>query len=93
MVSLKDISVRCGVSVATVLLVMLTMALNWTSQNQTIIQGIQGRYFIPVMPLLFMCLNNRMLRLNINPDRILLICALAVHLAVISGVLRTTVLV
>ena len=82
-----------GVSVATVLLVMLTMALNWTSQNQTIIQGIQGRYFIPVMPLLFMCLNNRMLRLNINPDRILLICALAVHLAVISGVLRTTVLV
>jgi len=81
------------VSVVTVFLVMLTMLLNWTSQNDTIIQGIQGRYFIPLMPFLFMCLNNRMIRLNINPDRILLACALAVHLAVLSGVLRTTVLV
>ena len=82
-----------GVSVVTVFLVMLTMLLNWTSQNDTIIQGIQGRYFIPLMPFLFMCLNNRMIRLNINPERILLACALAVHLAVLSGVLRTTVLI
>ena len=82
-----------GVSALTVFLVMLTMLLNWTSQNDTMIQGIQGRYFIPVLPLLWMCLNNRVIRLNRNPEKILLICALAVHLAVLSGVLRVSVLV
>lgn len=78
---------------ATVFLVMLTMLLNWTSQEQTLIQGIQGRYFIPVAPLLAMCLNNRMIRLDIRPERILLGGALAIHLAVLSGVLRATVLI
>ena len=82
-----------GVSAVVVFLVMLTMLLNWTSQNDTMIQGIQGRYFIPVLPLLWMCLNNRMIRLDINPERILLAGALAVHLAVLSAILRTTVLV
>ena len=81
------------VSAAVVFLVMLTMLLNWTSQNDTMIQGIQGRYFIPIVPLLLMCLNNRMIRLNINPERILLTGALAIHLAVLSGVMRMTVLV
>ena len=82
-----------GVSAVVVFLVMLTMLLNWTSQNDTMIQGIQGRYFIPVLPLLWMCLNNRMIRLDINPERFLLAGALAVHLAVLSAILRTTVLV
>lgn len=81
-----------GITVITVLLVMLTMLLNWTSQNETMIQGIQGRYFIPVMPLLWMCLNNRVVRLNRNPERFLLICAVALHLAVLSGVMRLSVL-
>ena len=81
------------VSAAVVFLVMLTMLLNWTSQNDTMIQGIQGRYFIPIVPLLLMCLNNRMIRLNINPERILLTGAIAIHLAVLSGVMRMTVLV
>lgn len=51
-------------AMCTVFAVMLTMFLGWTSDTRTVILGIQGRYFIPIFPLLLMCLNNRMVKNN-----------------------------
>ena len=44
------------------LTVMLTMFLGWISDTRTIIEGIQGRYFIPIFPLLLMSLNNKTIK-------------------------------
>lgn len=30
----------------------------WTAKNSTMIQGVQGRYFLPVIPVLLLCLRN-----------------------------------
>ena len=81
-----------GAAGLVIFLILLTMLLNWTTQGEQLIQGIQGRYFIPVLPLIWMSLNNRALCWKENPKRVLILCAVAVHLAVLSGVLRMTVL-
>ena len=49
--------------ISIVFLVMLSMFLGWTSDTRTVIEGVQGRYFIPVLPLLFFALSNKF----INP--------------------------
>ena len=40
----------------TALLFLVTMLFTWTSDDRTIIQGVQGRYFIPVLPLCMIAL-------------------------------------
>lgn len=39
--------------ILTVLLVMLSMFLVWTKVGQLIIEGVQARYFVPALPILF----------------------------------------
>ena len=51
-------------SLLPVFLLMFIMLVSWTSNTHDIIQGIQGRYFIPCIPLFFMSLNNRLVRLK-----------------------------
>ena len=43
--------------VGTALLFLITMFFTWTSDDRTIIQGVQGRYFLPVLPLLLIALS------------------------------------
>lgn len=40
----------------TALLYLVTMFFTWTSDYRTIIQGVQGRYFLPVLPLVMIAL-------------------------------------
>lgn len=40
----------CG-SVLTVLLIFTSLYVQWTAKNKYIIDGVQGRYFIPILPL------------------------------------------
>lgn len=46
------------------LLLYTAMYLSWTEVGSSIIQGIQGRYFIPIAPLFFLLFYNRRIRLN-----------------------------
>ncbi|MBQ9307868.1 MAG: DUF2142 domain-containing protein [Clostridia bacterium] len=73
-------------------LVMLTMLLGWTPLDATWIQGVQGRYLIPVLPLVWLCLSARGLRVSREAWRPLLLGAVMVHMAVLGEVLRVTVL-
>ena len=70
------------------LLVLVSMFLLWTSNTQQMIQGVQGRYFIPALPLLFLCLDNQTLKLHRDVTRFTLFSALAVHMLIISRVLQ-----
>ena len=45
---------------ATALLFLVTMFFTWTSDDRTIIQGVQGRYFLPVLPLVMIALRWRL---------------------------------
>ena len=82
-----------GSTALCILLTMTTMFLSWTSIGQEVIQGLQGRYFTPCVPLVLICLNNRWVRLNFDPRRGVMIAALAMHMGIIMEVLCKTMLI
>ena len=43
-------------------MMMGVMLLAWTSDTRDVIEGVQGRYFLPVLPLFYLALENRSLR-------------------------------
>ncbi|MBR3020608.1 MAG: DUF2142 domain-containing protein [Clostridia bacterium] len=45
---------------------LIGMLLSWESQNSPFIEGVQGRYFIPVLPLALAAINNQRFRLDEN---------------------------
>lgn len=66
-----------------VFLVALGMFIGWTPRGNDVIMGIQGRYFLPVLPLLLFLLRNDTLIWKKNHDRGLVIAATAVNLAML----------
>lgn len=61
------------ISIAVVLVVMLAMALAWTPKEYDVIIGVQGRYFIPIIFLLLICLQNSKIYLKENMVKVLLV--------------------
>ncbi len=75
-----------------ILLVMLSMFLAWTSNTSPLIQGVQGRYFIPVFPLLLLCLcGNKTFCLQRNMDRQMLMIMLCLNILCLTSVIDYTV--
>ena len=63
---------RLLIAAAAVLVMLLTagaMLLSWTTRDSAIIEGIQGRYFLPVLPLFLLLLRNGTVVLKRNPAR------------------------
>ncbi|WP_282144774.1 DUF2142 domain-containing protein [Thomasclavelia cocleata] len=61
------------ISLGTILLVMFAMALAWTPQGYNVIEGVQGRYYIPIIFLLLICLQNSKIYLKENMIKIILV--------------------
>lgn len=61
------------ISIAVILIVMLAMALAWTPREYDVILGVQGRYFIPIIFLLLICLQNGKLYLKENMVKVVLV--------------------
>lgn len=56
------------ISLAVIGSTMLALCLSWTVQGTPIIEGIQGRYFLPVLPLIALLFRNRSLEWEKSPD-------------------------
>ena len=61
------------ISFGVIFIVMLTMALAWTPMGYEVIEGVQGRYYIPIIFLLLICLQNSKFYLKKNIVKILLV--------------------
>ncbi|PBQ33965.1 hypothetical protein CNR22_20015 [Sphingobacteriaceae bacterium] len=48
-------------------LLLLTQHLTWNSIGNTIIGSFQGRYLVPIFPLIFLLLNNSWQKIKLNP--------------------------
>lgn len=60
-----------------VLAFMMTMFLTWISDTDKIIVGVQGRYFIPIIPPLMICLKSKIVELKKDcTNAIVIICVL-----------------
>lgn len=62
---------------------MLALLFDCTPQDSFLILGVQGRYFLPVLPLLALMLRNRRLVLRKNINREVLIAFVLLHMIVI----------
>lgn len=70
------------ISLGIILLVMLAMALDWTPSGYSTIEGVQGRYFIPIIFLLIIIIQNSKIYLTDKVTKVLLI--IIVIMAVIT---------
>jgi len=74
-----------------IFLIMLSMFIGWTSNTRSTIQGIQGRYFIPIFPLLFTSLNNQTLILRKRIDNVLVFSGVLLQCATIMEIVKYTI--
>ena len=56
----------------------------WTAKGSTVIQGVQGRYFLPVLPVLLLCLRNSTLTYKRNMERPILFSAYAINVLALA---------
>ena len=47
-----------AVAILVMLLIAGAMLVSWTSRDSMIIEGVQGRYFLPVLPLFLLLIRN-----------------------------------
>ena len=85
--NIKIYSIQKIVSFITLILIFVAVCLfiylSWTPVGQDTIEGIQGRYFIPIGPLLFLLLFNKRKSITIRNKRINLDVGEDLNLAII----------
>ena len=81
----------CAAALIVGLLVLLTMCLGWTSDNSEIILGVQGRYFIPILPLILLALNGNTLVLRKNYDRELMLIGSLLNVMALLKIVSFTI--
>lgn len=73
-----------------ILLVMLSMFLCWTSDFRNIIEGVQGRYFIPVILPLLVVVNNKRIKISRVIDEVLIYMSVCTQFLVIFNIIGYT---
>lgn len=86
-ISLSDktkvfISVVCLLSVV---LIFIAMALGWTLSTEEVIQGVQGRYFLPILPLFLMALIPKSISINRDYSRLLMFSITVINSIYLTG--------
>lgn len=79
-----------ALSAAVVLSFMATMFLTWIHNTDKIIVGVQGRYFITILPLLMLSLNNKIVVLRKNIDRGMTVLAILLSARTVLAILDFT---
>lgn len=83
-------AVLIALSAAVILAFMMTMFLTWIRGTDKIIVGVQGRYFIPILPLLFIAANNKTLVLKKNLDKGIALLSVLLSARTILAILSYT---
>lgn len=78
------------ISIIIIILILTAMLLGWTPYSNNIILGVQGRYFIPIIPLIMMALRNDLIVINKKIDKNLVVVAILLQYFVISTVINYT---
>lgn len=66
--------------------VIIALATSWTFNTEYYIYGVQGRYFIPVLPLICLCLRSRRLRFECDTRDVLLLSSLSLNLLYLARI-------
>lgn len=64
-----------GVASAAILLVVITLDISWNAVGNRVVDGIQGRYFLPIVPLLLLPMISERFRRRLDRSSLVSICA------------------
>ena len=81
----KEKNIVLAIIIIEALGVIAAMYLGWTQARQTIVEGIQGRYFLPIIPLLCMLICRNKIDCKIKNKEVKIIIALIVIYIIIFG--------
>lgn len=73
-------------------IILAGMLLTWTPRGHISIEGVQGRYFIPMMPALMVLLRNRTLTWEKNPERGLMYAGFAGQILTIMYLIKAVLI-
>ena len=73
----------CFLAFACLAALMTAMLVGWTPLSSTVIEGVQGRYLIPVIPFVLMCMKNDRVVRTAGDDRRLIYCMCALDCYVV----------
>lgn len=88
----KERLLAVSMSAVSVLAVFGVFLLTWTAAGADHIDGVQGRYFLPLLPVLLPCLRNDRIKLRSDMDGGLLAGAVVLHLFVLWAAFQTNLL-
>lgn len=71
-------------------MVLATLMLDWTPLDSKLIEGVQGRYFLPVLPLLLFILRNKLLVLTRDLNAYLITLVIILHYPTINCIVNYT---
>lgn len=80
-----------GLAVVGVLGTMLSMLLAWTFTGENTIQGVQGRYFLPLLPLGLLALRSKQVKIDAPLGMWLLYGMIALNMAYLSRIFARAV--
>jgi len=66
---------------------LLIMLLSWTPLSSGVVEGVQGRYFLPVLPVMLLAARSRRFTLEKNVDSILLFGYCVAHVLILQDML------
>ena len=85
-VSKKERYYYVGIGIVSFMLILLSMWLFWTPISSIVIEGVQGRYFIPVLLLIVLLLKNKILIINKDISRYILLTSYLITVANCFGI-------
>ncbi len=78
-------------TIVIIVAVMISLLLLWTLEGASLISGLQGRYFLPILPLLVILLRNNVIVTKKNIDKYLILSIGYINCMVIYFILLITV--
>lgn len=75
----------------TTIAIMLSMFISWTPSTYQLIEGVQGRYFIPIIPLVMLLFTNKIIIYTKDIDKYIIFVAVLLHMSCLSWILEKTI--
>lgn len=91
-ISIKHKIIYIGISTVIFCLVLLSMLLAWTPLSSNTILGVQGRYFLPILPIALLICRTNGIKLAKNIDSYLIMTLYILNLFTIMEVLKYVIL-
>jgi len=85
----KTIRISCFLIAGLIMgFIYCSLLTGWTKPNATVIDGLQSRYFIPIIPLLLILISNNIIKINIKNENLIYVI-----LFIISTLITTFTLI